>query len=225
MTVPVALQTLLNRDAAAESRHTAVLAEFERGDRPRKKALLAEATKVQGKLSEAEAKVGSRIRARDGLAAARDAQLKAIADAERASKETDAAIEAKVAELNQQRSSTQRAYADKAKSERSCQELGSQINRLKAQAATAHQELKEIKYEIKQLKVKRNELKNKAKEGGIAVEELGAGAGAAVGVAAGAGVAAQEGQGSIAAEPLQAAAWPSLADAGSSPVKAPRGGR
>jgi chromosome segregation ATPase len=223
----VALQARLDKIAAAERRNAALLAEFDIGDRPQKKALLDEATKVQGKLSEAEAKVGSRIRSRDGLQAERDARLKAIADAEKAAQKMDAATEAKVAELQEQRSSTQRAYADKANSERSCQELGAQINRLKAEAAEGRHELREIKYKIKQLTKKRDELIQQCKEAGIAVEGVGAGAGMGAGMAAGAGagVAAQEGQGSVAAEPLQEAAWPSLADAGSSPVKAPRGGR
>lgn len=239
MTVPVALQTLLNRDAAAESRHTAVLAEFERGDRPRKKALLAEATKVQGKLSEAEAKVGSRIRSRDGLQAERDARLKAIAGAEQAARKMDAATEAKAAELQEQRSSTQRAYADKANSERSCQELGAQINRLTTDAANQGRQLKQIQFKIKQLTKRYDVLMAQAKEAGIAVEDVAvaagahvaAGAGVAGAAGSGAGVAAQQGYSSVAARPLRAAPawdegnWPSLGPAGSSPVKGPRSGR
>jgi predicted RNase H-like nuclease (RuvC/YqgF family) len=230
--------------AAAQALQATLVAASNLKDNPRKKELLDEATKVEGKVGDANKKVGQRGKARDVLQQELAVTRKKIADAEEAAGKADAAIQSKGAQLQQQRSRTQRAYADKALKEKDCQELGSHINRLQGEAVSRQGELKQLKFENKQLAKFRKQLQQRAKEFGVVVvlgavagagagvgvaaaAAAGAGVGAAAGVGAGAGagVMAHEGEGSTASVPLPAAAWPSLAVASSSPVKAPRAGR
>jgi hypothetical protein len=234
------LQERQEKIAAAQALQATLLAQSNLKDNPRKKELLDEATKVEGKVGDANKKVGQRVRSWDAALQELEAARKKIADAEEAAGKADAAIQSKANELQQQRSCTQRAYADKALNEKNRQELGSHINRLQGEAVSRQSVLRQIRYENRQLARRLNELMQTARAfdlvvvvaagagvGAGAGAAVGAGAGAAAGAGVGAGVAAFAGvvargvQGSTAAEPLPAVAWPSLADA-STP---PRGGR